>query len=287
MVFDSGRLPAAAAASFALGDAGPALRLKQRDEPDIAVTRSVLWRRPGPYRISDAVTEPRIRRFCQMETAVFFRGAVAATRHLRLVNDPLAELAADHKPLQLSTAHELGLRVPKTLMTNDPKAAEAFYEQLGGTCIYKPFRAPSWRLAETRAFSPADLEYLHLLWHAPVIIQELIPKRYDVRVVVVDTEVIAARAETHIPEAELDWRLDLSADWHPCALPENLRDGLRALVARLGLEYGCIDLRYTPDGEYVFVEINPAGHFLFVRPEVARHILAAFVALLTKDPPHT
>jgi hypothetical protein len=32
----------------------------------------------------------------------------------------------------------------------------------------------------------------------------------------------------------------------------------------LGLEYGAIDLRLTPDGEYVFLEVNPAGQFLFV-----------------------
>jgi D-alanine-D-alanine ligase-like ATP-grasp enzyme len=31
----------------------------------------------------------------------------------------------------------------------------------------------------------------------------------------------------------------------------------------LGLRYGAIDLRLTPQGEYVFLEINPGGQFLF------------------------
>ncbi len=32
----------------------------------------------------------------------------------------------------------------------------------------------------------------------------------------------------------------------------------------LGLVYGAIDMRLQPDGTYVFLEINPAGQFLFV-----------------------
>jgi hypothetical protein len=32
----------------------------------------------------------------------------------------------------------------------------------------------------------------------------------------------------------------------------------------MGLIYGAIDMRLTPDGRYVFLEINPAGQWLFV-----------------------
>ena len=39
---------------------------------------------------------------------------------------------------------------------------------------------------------------------------------------------------------------------------------LYALMRRLGLLYGAIDLRLTPEGEYVFLEVNPSGQFLFL-----------------------
>ena len=36
------------------------------------------------------------------------------------------------------------------------------------------------------------------------------------------------------------------------------------LVRRLGLAYGAIDLVLTPDGRYVFLEINPNGQYLWI-----------------------
>ena len=35
-------------------------------------------------------------------------------------------------------------------------------------------------------------------------------------------------------------------------------------MKRLNLLYGAIDLRLTPEGEYVFLEVNPGGQYLFV-----------------------
>jgi glutathione synthase/RimK-type ligase-like ATP-grasp enzyme len=32
-------------------------------------------------------------------------------------------------------------------------------------------------------------------------------------------------------------------------------------MAELGLVYGAIDLILTPDGEYVFLEVNPSGEW--------------------------
>ena len=32
----------------------------------------------------------------------------------------------------------------------------------------------------------------------------------------------------------------------------------------LELEYGAVDFRLTPDGDYVFLEINPAGQYLYI-----------------------
>jgi hypothetical protein len=36
------------------------------------------------------------------------------------------------------------------------------------------------------------------------------------------------------------------------------------LKRRLGLVFGAIDMRQTPQGDYVFLEINPAGQFMYI-----------------------
>jgi glutathione synthase/RimK-type ligase-like ATP-grasp enzyme len=57
-------------------------------------------------------------------------------------------------------------------------------------------------------------------------------------------------------------------------------DRLLALTASFGLIYGAIDLRLTPEGEYVFLEINPAGQWLFIELRTGQPITDALVAHL-------
>lgn len=44
-------------------------------------------------------------------------------------------------------------------------------------------------------------------------------------------------------------------------LPDEVTYRMQALMAELGLVYGAIDLILTPDGEYVFLEVNPTGEW--------------------------
>jgi glutathione synthase/RimK-type ligase-like ATP-grasp enzyme len=54
----------------------------------------------------------------------------------------------------------------------------------------------------------------------------------------------------------------------------------------MGLVYGAIDLRLTPDGEYVFLEINPAGQFLYIEGATGLPIAAEMArTLATRDTP--
>ena len=57
---------------------------------------------------------------------------------------------------------------------------------------------------------------------------------------------------------------------------------LLALRRRLGLWYGAIDLRRAPDGEFVFLEINPAGQWLFVEYATGQPIAQELAALLAR-----
>lgn len=55
---------------------------------------------------------------------------------------------------------------------------------------------------------------------------------------------------------------------------------LLALMERLGLVYGAIDMRLTPDGRYVFLEINTAGQWLFIEQATGQAISDALAATL-------
>ena len=54
------------------------------------------------------------------------------------------------------------------------------------------------------------------------------------------------------------------------------------MLERLGLVYGAIDMRRTPDGEYYFFEVNTAGEFLFIEDRTGQPIARAIADWLIK-----
>lgn len=118
-----------------------------------------------------------------------------------------------------------------------------------------------------------------------MIFQEYVEAVYDLRVTVVGERVFAAAIHSQETAYPVDFRMDMAnARVEAVDLPEEVSDELLALMARMGLVYGAIDLRLRPDGEYVFLEINPAGQFLFIEQETGQPIAAAIAeALLAHD----
>lgn len=47
-------------------------------------------------------------------------------------------------------------------------------------------------------------------------------------------------------------------------LPPQVRSRCRRLMQRMDLVFGCFDFIVTPEGEWVFLEVNEAGQFLFL-----------------------
>jgi glutathione synthase/RimK-type ligase-like ATP-grasp enzyme len=47
-------------------------------------------------------------------------------------------------------------------------------------------------------------------------------------------------------------------------LPGAMACGVRSLMRRLGLIFGCIDVVEGENGEYYFLEVNPRGQWLWI-----------------------
>lgn len=220
------------------------------------------WRRPARHRIPSEVQERRARRFCADEAVAAFRGWLHGLGH-QVINPVAAEAAAARKPLQLWAAKEVGLRIPRTLITNDPEEARAFLSPANGPAIFKVLTGTSWQFTETRQFNGKYVQDLQSLRFAPAIFQELIEAEADIRATVVDDHVYAAAIRAKRSNARLDWRLDGAAEITKHALDRVTCRKLIELLRRLGLRFGAIDMRLTREGEYIFLEVNPGGQFLF------------------------
>ena len=106
---------------------------------------------------------------------------------------PRAKKAED-KFYQLRCAQQAGLRIPKTIITNEAEQVRAFYKDLDSEMICKLHTSLFFLGMErsnfsfyTTTVSAEDLEGMdQQLAICPMIFQEAIPKAYELRIAYVD-----------------------------------------------------------------------------------------------------
>jgi glutathione synthase/RimK-type ligase-like ATP-grasp enzyme len=127
----------------------------------------------------------------------------------------------------------------------------------------------------------ADLEHLSQVRLAPHLFQRCIEKSCDLRVTIVGAKIFAIRIDSQAGRGKLDWRHDYSVEMVPCELPENLQVQCLDLMKRFGLNYGALDFILSATGEYVFLEINCAGQYLWIEQKTDLKISREVANLLT------
>jgi glutathione synthase/RimK-type ligase-like ATP-grasp enzyme len=135
----------------------------------------------------------------------------------------------------------------------------------------------------TEAVSTRDIGHVRSVRYCPIIVQAVVPKRIELRITVVGRRVFAAEIHSQASNhTRLDWRrYDMFETPHrPHDLPPDVERRCIQLVARLGLCYGAIDMVLTPDGRYVFLEINPNGQYLWIEQATGLPISDAICDLL-------
>ncbi len=178
----------------------------------------------------------------------------------RWVSHPIATRLAENKLVQLRAAQHAGLRIPATLVSQEPARIRSFCAAHPGAII-KPVATPRGiELTSTAVVSQELLDNEEVLALAPSIYQECIPGTRHLRI-----SVVGARCDGALIEAEaLDWRMDLTVPFRPYPLDSTLAQRLCATLHQLGLVMGIFDVKLTDDDEPVFLEVNPQGQFLFV-----------------------
>ncbi len=249
---------------------------------DLSDARVGWWRRVRPFTIDPAIVNQHDLAFAHSETSQAINGMLDAIG-CPWVNPREADAAAHHKPYQWAVARQVGLRVPRTLVTNKPDEARHFIETIGvGRVVFKAFLASTQAWRETRLIERSDMDRLALVKYAPVIFQEYIPG-VDLRITVIGNSIFAAEIDARQTSYPVDMRMVVGeAAVRAVELPPGLTGSLLELQRRLQLVYGAIDVRRTPEGDYYFLEVNPAGQWQFVEQRTALPITRAMADCLSR-----
>lgn len=236
--------------------------------------------------------EPGIYDFCLRENRAAMLGGILGLQG-RWMSHPAAVWQAENKPFQLAIAQELGFRIPRTLITNDVDAIRSAATKIG-RMVVKPARTGHVvhggvdRAIYTSELLPEHLEDLSGAELSPAIYQELVPKRFDIRVTIVGQQLFAVAIDSQSdPAAVIDWRHtdNPHLPHERTALPGDLQRRLHLLVERLGLTFAAIDLVETPHGDFVFLEVNPNGQWLWLDDALDLGISSAVASWLAEGGP--
>ena len=290
--FNTDLFPSSIKLSARAGDERAAHLLTEAGEQiSTAEVRAVWSRKLWTPRMSDDLDE-RFRLMCVGESIAALEGFLDALHDARWVNDLQRQRDAENKQRQLRLAARAGLRVPRTLVTNDPAAVLQFFAETEGQTVAKLLRPLNVSMDAVKSFvytnrvREEDLADAEALRHSPMVFQELIPKACELRVAFVAGKTFAGALDaSETSRGQTDWRRVAPEEcrWQKAQLPAEVASGLQALMLELGLVFGAVDLIYTPSGEHVFLEVNPSGEWGMLERDLGLPISEAIAEALLEN----
>lgn len=253
---------------------------------------SVWYRRPTEFNLS--IHDESQKHFAKGEYERMVEVLYSSLDEAKWVNPYYILPQSRNKYVQLRLAERIGFKIPSTIFTSDPVAAKHFIEAAGQEAVvYKPLRSPFINYKEkgyyggipTSVVHEENLKQIDLIRQSPGIFQIYIQKAYEIRVNLFGNKVISTKINSQDREKLVDWRKELASgnvDCEPYELPSNVEEMCINLVRSLGLNFGAIDLIRTIDGDYVFLEINQSGQWLWVQTVTQQPVMDAMIDLLTK-----
>jgi hypothetical protein len=249
---------------------------------DLGEVRSVWYRRvvqPHPAK----TLQPSEQAFVAGELRHFAMGLVLNPRAIWV--NPIEKVAiAEHKLYQLQVARRLGFRVPRTLVSNKLDELQKFCTSNEYGTICKPIfhgmyvDGASRYSVYTRRVASDSLDQDSIAV-CPVLLQEEIRRTADVRVTIIGTKCFVA--DITGDSTLVDWRdPDISVEYTSSNIDEATRTACKAMLDELGLLYGAFDFVRTPQGNLVFLEVNPTGEWAWLEDRLGFPMRAAFIELL-------
>lgn len=182
------------------------------------------------------------------------------------MNNPISTFKAENKLLQLKYAQKIGFLCPCTVIANNGLVEGIKDEK---DYIVKSLDTAVLRIEDKEAFVYSNVVKGREIKAAslnisPVVIQDYIYPKTDIRVTVVGNTIFGVKIVKDNRGVEGDWRkMKDDLDFIPIHMPDDINEKCIQLVKMLGLTFGAIDL-IESNGQFYFIEINPTGEWAWL-----------------------
>jgi glutathione synthase/RimK-type ligase-like ATP-grasp enzyme len=261
MRFDNDLYPTEAQIILSQQTDGESLRFRYKErELSLGPDDAVWYRRARIASKLPQFADPQLRNGAMVESKAQLLGALAAAPCF-VLDPPTLVRTNEHKPRQLQLARQLGLEIPRSLMTNDPVEARAFIESCPGGAVAKMLgsfaihdQQGEEQVVFTTLMTSEHLDQLGGLQYSPMVFQERIRKQLELRITAIGNRLFAASVDSERTEgADIDWRargVTLLQSWKEYALPPEIEKRLHQYMERIGMQYSAIDIIVDHEGRH-------------------------------------
>ncbi|WP_145958664.1 ATP-grasp domain-containing protein [Xanthomonas oryzae] len=264
-----------------------AIEINSQEKFDSAWLRRVFW--PRNFSIA---TDAADKDYISGENKRYIDNILdcLAINGIKWLNGKPSCISGELKIKQLYACQKLGIRFPNTLISSDASKIRNFVAKRGSVAV-KPLDVYTWEQGDgsrlmtyANVITNAQLEKIsdEELLSCPVIYQELIEKKLELRVVAVGSEVFTCSIRNSNTDC-IDFRFyqtDESLIYSSFKTPPKLKEAMLKLTHFFGLQMASSDFCVDEDGEIFFLDLNPGGAFLFVEYWGGSRIVANVAALL-------
>lgn len=232
---------------------------------------SVWYRRPK--KVEYVVGDAGVRSFIQKQSDSFLKGFYFLTHEFAKWVNPLPNLEKSRiKMYQIFLARKFGLKIPRTIITNNPN--EAYEFSLSTRVINKSLNLPFYYINnEFKPFFtvetlPQEIKNSHsAIEMCPTFFQEFVDKKYDVRVIYVDKKLFSfAIYSQENQHSKTDFRgVSPHLLKHEIInLSQELEDKIRNFIHFQGLLFSALDFVVDHNDNFYFLENNPNGQWVWL-----------------------
>ncbi len=199
---------------------------------------------------------------------------------------------AENKYLQIENALSVGFIVPEYIVSNNKDELINFVNT-HVEVVMKPMNQEFYRDDRDNLYKGLyvnkitidDLQNFNNNGENPIFLQKYIEKSYEVRYTVVGDNHHVCKIDSQKSNiANIDWRrYDIPNTPHyPISPPIKIKNMITKFMKNFDLSFGALDFIVTPNGDWIFLEINTMGQWLWIEELTGLDISGSIVEMFSK-----
>lgn len=259
---------------------------------------TAVWERRAmlPKHLPITHRERSINKYNREEAHGFLSFLRYYMRDIYSIGSIVEDRPAESKMLQLAVAKSIGARVPDTCYANYKSAfddlcsrhEELSLKSINNDSIFvdgeKEYVFYSQKCKSTDLMKQAPEAFSQTACY----LQNYIDKKYELRITVCCNDIVACKIDSQIQgetTGKIDWRqgYDYNLRQEIVEIPDSVKELCLSYLKKMKLNFGCFDFIVTPDDEYIFLECNPNGQWLWIELETGFDISEIVARNLSKN----